>query len=154
MHYAHLFLALSLVATPLAAETLYKSTGPQGEVIYSAKPLPGTKIEKTLDYTPSPTNPLPDAVLRLQEATEQRLRQGQTASTTLAENELHLFTTSWCGYCRQAKAYLAQKQVAYTEHDVETPAGMEALAHIGRAGGGADLGLAWPETSWVFRVGL
>lgn len=30
-----------------------------------------------------------------------------------------LFTTSWCSACKQAKAFLNQKGVAYLEYDVE-----------------------------------
>jgi len=30
-----------------------------------------------------------------------------------------LFTTSWCGACKQAKAFLNQRGVAYLEYDVE-----------------------------------
>lgn len=31
-----------------------------------------------------------------------------------------LFATSWCGYCRQMREYLAAEHIAYTELDIET----------------------------------
>ena len=31
-----------------------------------------------------------------------------------------IYTASWCGYCKRAKALLAQRGVNYTEYDVET----------------------------------
>lgn len=30
-----------------------------------------------------------------------------------------ILTTTWCGVCKKAKAFLAQKHVVYTEYDVE-----------------------------------
>lgn len=131
-----------LLVGSLGAQTLYKSTGPNGEVIYSAKPLAGTQIEKTLSYTPGPTSPLPDYVLRFKEDLEKKLanKAGKGVANT---DEVQLFTTSWCGYCRRAKAFLAKKQIAYTEHDVETPAGMEALVQAGEKGRGGVPVLVW-----------
>lgn len=132
---------LLLFGAPLGAQTLYKSTGPNGEVIYSAKPLTGARVEKTLEYTPGPSNPLPDYVLRFKEEITKKLGQ-KAAHGALDQNQVHLFTTSWCGYCHRAKAYLAKKQVAYIEHDVETPAGMEALVQVDGAGHGVPV-LVW-----------
>lgn len=34
--------------------------------------------------------------------------------------QVKLLTTTWCGVCKKAKAYLAQKRVYYLEYDVET----------------------------------
>ncbi|MBI4998243.1 MAG: glutaredoxin family protein, partial [Rhodocyclales bacterium] len=39
----------------------------------------------------------------------------------------------WCGYCTQAKAWLASKRIAYREIDIDTPDG---LASFAQAGGG------------------
>lgn len=33
-----------------------------------------------------------------------------------------LYATDWCGYCRQARALLAEKGVQYTEYDIEKSA--------------------------------
>lgn len=30
-----------------------------------------------------------------------------------------IYTASWCGYCRQAKAFMNANGVSYEEHDVE-----------------------------------
>lgn len=34
-------------------------------------------------------------------------------------HEVVLYTTSWCPYCKQAKAYFDAKSIPYTEYDVE-----------------------------------
>jgi glutaredoxin len=36
-----------------------------------------------------------------------------------ATPRVELFTTSWCGYCKKAKAYLRSRGVPFTEYDVE-----------------------------------
>ena len=35
-----------------------------------------------------------------------------------------IYTTSWCPYCRSAKALLTKKGVSFTEIDVETGSGL------------------------------
>ena len=44
-----------------------------------------------------------------------------------------LYSASWCGFCKRAKAYLAANGISYQEFDVETKDGMAAFA---QAGGG------------------
>jgi glutaredoxin len=33
-----------------------------------------------------------------------------------------LYSTSWCGYCRQARAYMDERHIRYTSHDIERDA--------------------------------
>ncbi len=133
---------LPLLLLPLLAwaDMLYKSVGPDGTVTYSDKPLAGGQVEKTLEYTPGPSSPLPDYVLRYKEELEQQAKQ-RAAGAQPTDDTPQLFTASWCGFCRKAEAYLAGKGISYTEHDIETPDGMAALV---RAGGGRGVPiLAW-----------
>lgn len=59
--------------------------------------------------------------------------EGQSAATSSApaaaakagkveESQVILYSTSWCGYCRRARAYFNQKGVAFVEKDVERDA--------------------------------
>ena len=68
-------IALSLVAPPGWADTLYKSVGPDGKVIYSDKPPSDGQIEKIVEYAPDPSSPLPDYVPRFKPELEKRLQQ-------------------------------------------------------------------------------
>ncbi|MBT3363955.1 MAG: PDZ domain-containing protein [Chloroflexi bacterium] len=47
-----------------------------------------------------------------------------------------LYTSPTCGYCHQAKAYLAQKGVRYTERDIsaDAQAGVEIMKLTGQTG--------------------
>ena len=53
-----------------------------------------------------------------------------------------LFTTTWCGYCKQAKSFLAQNRISYQEYDIETPDGMRALVQSAVGGRGVPV-LLW-----------
>ncbi|MDE2081677.1 MAG: hypothetical protein KGI90_10010 [Burkholderiales bacterium] len=48
-----------------------------------------------------------------------------------------LFGASWCGSCRLARAYLARSGIAYSDVDIDSPAGRRAYAAAG--GGGVPL---------------
>lgn len=52
--------------------------------------------------------------------------QSQTSSRGIV-----LYVASWCGYCRQARAYLARSGIKYEEVDIDTPAGKAAFAAAG-----------------------
>ena len=127
-----IILALLLAPALTQADTVYKSIGPDGKVIYSDKP-PGTgKVEKTLDFSNLPSTPLPESVIRyrdeLQKSMQKRLSEtGKRRDTS----QPALFTAQRCGYCRQAKAYLAEKRIRYQEYDIDTPDGMRALVESG-----------------------
>lgn len=45
-----------------------------------------------------------------------------------------MYTATWCGYCRRAKAYMAQKHIPYREVDVESAAGKVEYANTGERG--------------------
>ncbi len=34
-------------------------------------------------------------------------------------NSVVMYSTSWCGYCRQARRYFKSKGIKYVEHDIE-----------------------------------
>ncbi|MFP5429810.1 MAG: glutaredoxin family protein [Gammaproteobacteria bacterium] len=36
--------------------------------------------------------------------------------------QVTLFATSWCGYCREMRAFFAAEKIAYTELDIEASA--------------------------------
>lgn len=38
----------------------------------------------------------------------------------IKEGDVVLYATSWCGYCKLTRQYLAQNNIPYTEYDIET----------------------------------
>jgi len=62
------------------------------------------------------------------------LLPGETDEPPPAEPEIVIYTTSWCPYCRRAKALLDEKGVDYLEIDIEAePARRGEM--VSRAGG-------------------
>jgi glutaredoxin len=115
---------------PSFAQTIYKSIGPNGTTVYSDHPPKDGKITKTITFADLPSSSLPataptEAAASVTAAAER--------STPYASTGTILYTTQWCGYCKRARAYLAQKRIAYRDIDVETPSGRSAFA---QAGGG------------------
>ena len=142
-------LALLLpLACVTQAATVYRSVGPDGQIIYSDKPPADSKIDKTLSFSDLPASPLPESVLRYQDELQKSMKTRLSDARRPVSGVPVLFMTKWCGYCKQAKAYFAEKGIQYQEHDIETPAGMQALVASGFRGRGVPV-LLWNERQLV-----
>jgi glutaredoxin len=123
---------LVLVAGACAAaaqgtDTVYRSVGPDGRVTYSQTPPDKGQVDRKMEFSKLPATPLPAHLLQF------RKDVSRLAAEALAPPaELRLFTASWCGYCRQSKAWLRANGMAFTEFDIEQPG---VMAEFARAGG-------------------
>lgn len=120
--------ALSLAAAPIAfAQALYKSTLPDGSVVYSEKPVPGAVRVEKLAPPPAKTGTVlvtPEEIKRTEEAAKKRAAEAAAREAALEEAR------------RQLKAAEAARD-----------AGIEPLPgeRIGIAGGGSRLSEAYWE---------
>jgi glutaredoxin len=125
-------LLLTAAVGAQSTTTLYKSVGPDGKVVYSDRPGPGARDARTLRFQNLPASPLSAETLayvaQLQKSADQRAAAAPVA-------EVLLFSATWCGYCKQAKSYLASKQVAYREIDIDSKQGLAAYAQAGGRSG-------------------
>lgn len=113
------------------ADTLYKSVGPDGKITYSDKPPISGNVQKKLTFKNLPSTKLPaSAASKLAQAGNKKT----TDNPRLIAGEVTLFTASWCGYCKQAKAYLASQGINYREVDIETENGMVEFSQAGGNG--------------------
>lgn len=120
---------LSLVAaTSVQAGTLYKTISPDGKVVYTDRPPPEHKIEQTFDSSTS-TN---QTSAKTAPASGP---QSKTPAPAAATGPVTLYVTSWCPYCRKARAYLNARGISFREIDVETPSGKTAFAPVKGSGG-------------------
>jgi glutaredoxin len=99
-----------LVATPVAAQ-VYKWTDPSGKVHYGDRPPDDAKKQE----------------LRIQsydgpvEVRDWSSVLG-TKPGAAAAGQVTMYSTSWCGHCKNARNYFAANRVAYREIDVEKSA--------------------------------
>lgn len=114
-------------STSAVAQTLYKSIGPDGSIVYSDRPPTEGKLEKTLKIEAAPSSSLPAASSSYLE----QLRKRGLSTTAAATSGVVLYAVAWCGYCKKARAYLGSKKIAYQEIDVDTKDGLTAFSKDG-----------------------
>jgi len=119
-------------STALCAATLYKSIGPDGSVQYSDRPPADGRIDKTMHFENLPSSTLPVGTSTY---VEQLRKENSLPSTSATSRGVVLYAAAWCGYCKQAKSYLARNGIKYQEFDVDTQKGMAAFAQTGSGKG-------------------
>lgn len=116
---------IGLLTGPLfAVAGIYKWVDDNGNVHFSDKPpaeVRASKVEVRINSYSSPN------------ITAAPVSQGQ--SKTAGSNRVILYSTSWCGYCKQARQYFRSNNIPFTEYDVETSArGKRDYAALGGNG--------------------
>ncbi len=91
-----------MVTIPAWAQ-IYKWVDESGAVHYSSRPVEGQHTEDVTQRVRSTGNFV-------------ELESVESAATG---NTITMLTTTWCGVCKKAKAYLNSKGVPFTELDVE-----------------------------------
>jgi len=101
-------IALLLIAPMLfigfANAELFKWKGDDGRIFYSDKPPFGEKKAETLKFATHRVSFDKEAVTKNQSA----------HSKTVV-----MYSASWCGVCKKAKAYFAAEGIAYKDYDIE-----------------------------------
>ena len=103
-----LALALVLVVAPAAAQ-VYKWTDPSGKVHYGDRPPDDVKKQELKIRIPSYDGPVQvrdwSAVLG--------------TKATAGGGAVTMYSTTWCGHCKNARNYFASKGIPYRDIDVE-----------------------------------
>lgn len=108
---AILMLLATLVTAALA--DMYKWVDENGKVHYTDSPPPGKKAKK-LDLKIN-TFSAPPEVSTVTNPPARTAAAGGTA-------RVRMFTTTWCGYCKKARAYLQARGIPFEDIDVEASA--------------------------------
>jgi len=114
-------------------------------VTYSDYPPADGKIEKS-----DARQPAKKRAARPHGLSHRKLRKSQAnrcGCDVGTRKRVRIFTATWCGYCKRAKAYLNGHNIAYDELDIE-PGRPEAYA---QARGGAFLLICGNQHYWFFR---
>ena len=137
MKFALACLALSLAAAlpgaTATAQTVYKSIGADGKIVYSDRAPTEGRLEKTMKFELA-SSALPASAASYMDQFRKTHPAGADAAP--AGKGVTLYSAVWCGYCKQAKAWLGAHGVAYNNIDIDAPGGTAALAQAsgGRAG--------------------
>jgi glutaredoxin len=123
--YRYLVVVALLFAAPAAAQ-VYKWTDPSGKVHYGDRPPDDAKKQELKIRIPSYDGPVQvrdwSAVL------------GTRAGAATA-GQVTMYSTSWCGHCKNARNYFAAKRIAYREIDVEkSPEAAREFKSLGGSG--------------------
>ena len=128
-----LMLAMLLAASAAAAGTVYKSTAPDGSIVYSDHPPANGKIDKTISFDDLPMSVVPPRPQDVPSGRSTKVTHPAVAKPPNAK--VTLYVASWCPYCRRAKAWLAQRQIPYEEIDIESEIGSMEFQVEARGGG-------------------
>jgi glutaredoxin len=111
-HVLFLLVGLAAFSVPSAAD-MYKWVDENGKTHYTDSPPPGKKAKKLDLKINTITGPATVTTIG------KPIPQTPAATGTA---KVRLYTTTWCGYCKRAKAYLQARGTPYQEIDVETSA--------------------------------
>ena len=117
-----LAVVLGVLSAGAASQTIYRWVDGNGRVHYtSEKPPEGAKgaalQSRISSYSGTPVVS----------------GKAPAPAAAAARAEVKMYSTDWCGYCRQAREYFARNGIRYTEVDIEKSAA--ARSEYDRLGG-------------------
>ncbi len=111
---------LLLITVALCGESvtaraeMYKWQDEKGQIHYSELPPPENTKPLTIDAAVNSfTSDVPDI-----DFYKADVKPTEVAMPKLSKNEVWIFSTPTCGYCRQAKEYMRLKKISYQEMDI------------------------------------
>ena len=95
---------IALLFAATAAAQVYKWTDPSGKVHYGDRPPDDAKKLKI--KIPSYDGPV-------------QVRDWSAVLGTTVAGQVTMYSTTWCGHCKNARSYFAARRIAYRDFDVE-----------------------------------
>lgn len=99
-----LLLILPMLFISSANAELFKWKGDDGRIFYSDKPPPGERQTEPLKFETHHASFEKDAATKHQSANSK---------------EVVMYSATWCGVCKKAKAYFEAEGIAYKDYDIE-----------------------------------
>jgi len=102
---------------------MYKWVDQNGVIHFSDRP-PHNVDNSTIETLPTHTTDEKNARLQEKNATENKNNVSNTTDpvqkyTLVKEPEVELYITSWCPWCKKAKAFFRSRGIAFVEYDIE-----------------------------------
>jgi glutaredoxin len=127
MHH-RLFAIALLVASPALAQ-VFKWTDPSGKVHYGDRPPEDARKQELKISIPSYDGPV-----QVRDWSAVLGRKTPPASGAAAAS-VTMYSTSWCGHCKNARRFFASKGIAYRDIDVEnSPEARREFKQLGGSG--------------------
>lgn len=130
------FLIFFFLLAGFSSAEFYKWEDENGNIIITDYPPPTTSVKKMKVHKSEPQS----ANISTAEADQQKnspaAPSGNTTAETKRNNEVILYTTSWCPYCKMARDFFKSRNVNLTEYDIEKDsAAAERKNRLDRKGG-------------------
>ena len=129
-----LLIAINFVAIQVMAD-MYKWVDKNGVVHFSDNPPASEKVVETLETSvyreppPKPDRPVSEPV-----AGQRDENAGKADGHR--SNQVEIYTTSWCRYCKKAIALLRANHIEYKAYDIEKdPKAAARMKALGGSGG-------------------
>jgi glutaredoxin len=125
-----ILLIACLLSLGHANAAVYKAIGKNGKVDYTDEPPADATSAKELRIQ-SYSGPAQQGALNAHEDWQAILKR--PALSNSGPPPIVMFSTDWCGYCKQARQYMRSKNIAFSDRDVEKD--KSAQAQYARLGG-------------------
>lgn len=135
----YILLSMIMLAPNAVFSEIYKWTDKEGNVHFSDKPVNNKAKPVTLKSTVNAYKPSA-AIPEFKYTPSKKIAKKNPASglQKLNPGQVVMYSTTWCGFCKKAKAYFRKKGIAYSEHDIEkSPQARKEYNTLG--GGGVPL---------------
>lgn len=110
--------------TLCSSEAFYKWVDENGRVHYSSQKPDNNPSVKTInikeDYTGAKKSPQQMPDLNQAYATEKsQLTSVLPSDKGSGAGTVVMYSTAWCGYCKKARLYFRENNIAFTDYDIE-----------------------------------
>ncbi len=103
-------IGLILLTASVSAAELYKWVDDKGNTHYTDSPPPSSASEQNIEQLPG--------INGYAAAETEPRAAGNNAALTMPE--VIMYATPWCGYCKKARRYFQQNNIAFREYDIES----------------------------------
>lgn len=121
-----ILLILGSCLAPVADATIYKWVDENGVLHFGDTPSQTMQPQVQIELMP-PSQAYshierPQAKKGQLKPVSKKMLVGKQESTVYSQAEVELYTTSWCHYCKEARAFFNGRGVPFSEYDIEIDA--------------------------------
>ena len=113
-----LFIFIAGVFVEKSISDMYKWVDENGVVHFSDTP-PVDSDDSGIETLPTYTTQENDVYTQENNPTESRSNRSSSKDPVLKKSKVELYTTSWCPWCKKAKAFFRYRGIVFVEYDIE-----------------------------------